>query len=83
MALAAHVELEGLDVVLVPGRNWSETNPETEWSTRSCLCDPPLQPNLDLERDASALGFFSSLVDSAMWSLWLSIAVTDVNIRAY
>ena len=45
MALAAHVELEGLDVVLVPGRNRSEMNPETEWSARSCLRNPSLPPN--------------------------------------
>jgi len=89
MALVAHVELEGLDIVLAPGR----TNPVMEWSTPSQQQSAQQQlqhqeqqsPNTpSQEQDASsAPGFFSSLVDAAMKSLRLSIDISDVTIRAH
>ncbi|KAL7539277.1 hypothetical protein ACHAXR_010928, partial [Thalassiosira sp. AJA248-18] len=82
IALVAHVELEGLDIVLGPGRT-SVSNPEMEWSSQSHRLNQPLTPDPGQEQDASAPGFFSSMVDSAMKSLRLSIDVSDVNIRTY
>ncbi|KAL9179875.1 hypothetical protein ACHAXT_007845 [Thalassiosira profunda] len=80
IALVAHVELEGLDVVLAPGRTSAKN--EMEWSTEAYQpAHQPLTPRSVEEQDASAPGFFSSLVDSAMKSLRLSIDVSDVNIR--
>mmetsp|Transcript_1787 Transcript_1787/g.3835 ORF Transcript_1787/g.3835 Transcript_1787/m.3835 type:complete len:2049 (+) Transcript_1787:263-6409(+) len=82
MALVVHVELEGLDIVLAPGQH-SEADLDTEWSSQSHQHNQPLTPNPGQEPDASAPGFFTSLVDSAMKSLRLSIDVSDVKIRAY
>jgi len=94
IALMAHVELEGLDIVLTPAENQQTFIPKTEWSTstttttttqRQSLRNQPLTPNSEdaSSSTSSSPGFFSSLVDSALKSLRLSIDISDVNVRAY
>jgi hypothetical protein len=84
MALKVHIELEGLHIVLVPGRH-PETHSETEWSTQSQQADVHLTPtSSDNDQGAPpASGFFSKLLNSAMKSLRLSIDISDVNIRLF
>ena len=88
MALMVHVELEGLDVILGPGRNSQEE--EMEWSSelhqnnqQNQQQQHTIAPCTPSQEQQDAPGFFASMVDSAMKSLRLSIDVLDVNIRAY
>jgi hypothetical protein len=75
-ALKVHIEIEGLHIVLAPGKN-PESHCETE-------CLHLTYPSSDEDQEAStAPGFFSKLVNSAMKSLRLSIDISDVNIRLY
>lgn len=85
MALKVYIELEGLHIVLAPGRH-SETHSETEWSTQTQQEDVYLTPTSSDNYQGApppAPGFFSKLLNSAMKSLRLSIDISDVNIRLF
>ncbi|KAL7459639.1 hypothetical protein ACHAWC_011423 [Mediolabrus comicus] len=73
LSLKVHVELDGLSFVLSPGKNRhakTKSKEQHEWKTS------------DQEDDDMAVpGFFSSLVDSAMKSLRVSINVSGIKIR--
>jgi len=92
MALIAHVELEGLDVIIAPGtKNYHRTenrkninstsaSPSIESKTTIAV-SPDNMSTQNVPEPAASTGFFSSLVDSAMKSLRLSIIVSDTRIR--
>ncbi|KAL7554315.1 hypothetical protein ACHAWF_017760 [Thalassiosira exigua] len=92
VALAAHVEIEGLELVLGPGGGGgTDGGEETEWSTEPTAGrggDRRSEPRAPASEEATATpssatpGFLSSLVDAALKSLRLSVDVTDVRIRA-
>ena len=93
MAIKVHVELHGLDIVLAPGQNSSDTkmewtqspsyNQQQHYQSTITPKSPGKEQQTTAETAPPAGGFFSSLIDSAMKSLRLSIDVSDVNIRAY
>ena len=83
IALVVHVELDGIQIDLAPmlpscnnthhfQTTSSGNNKQSQSSTAS---------SSPVEQDESTPGFFSSLVDSALKSLRLSIDISNVNIR--
>ncbi|KAL7512309.1 hypothetical protein ACHAXN_010012 [Cyclotella atomus] len=81
IALVVHVELDGVDIEVAPCRRSDKkhstkpinTQPKDDASTRS---------HLNAGQDEAAPGFLSSMIDSAIKSLRLSIDVNDVTIRS-
>jgi len=83
MALKVHVKLEGIDIILAP----KQSATKMEWSTT--YKQPPTSKssdNISEQNDTTAQqqpGFFTSLVDSAMKSLRLSIDISDLKVSVY
>lgn len=76
IALVAQVEIEGLEIILAPN------NGRTTAKLRNIKQSPKTTASTT-DQDAAAPGFISSLVDSALKSLRLSISVVDARVRAY
>ncbi|KAL7473556.1 hypothetical protein ACHAXS_013999 [Conticribra weissflogii] len=92
MALIAHVELEGLDVTISPGtkmyhRIYSKKNNNSTTSSSSLETKNTNAVSTNNESAQNIIEpvaptrFFSSLVESAMKSLRLSINISDAKIR--
>ena len=77
IALVVHVELDGIQIDIKPVLKSYNTNFQTsgnkQYQSRA--------PSSPIEQDEPTPGFFSSLVDSALKSLRLSIDISNVNIR--
>ncbi len=77
LSLKVHVDLDGLSFVLSPGKNRHAKTKSKE--QHECVTN---MKTSDQEDDDMAVpGFFSSLVDSAMKSLRVSINVSGIKIR--
>jgi len=84
MALKVHVMLEGIDIILAP----EQSDTKMEWSTT--YKQPSTNNSSDNTNDQcdttsqqQQSGFFSSLVDSAMKSLRLSVDISDLKVSVY
>ncbi|KAL7487047.1 hypothetical protein ACHAW6_012661 [Cyclotella cf. meneghiniana] len=85
-ALVAHVELAGLDVELAPVKRIHQVKLEKNYTSEPCMREPtPLNTTLlpIVDQEAETSGFFSSLVDSALKSLRLSVELSDVSVRMF
>ena len=83
MALKVHVVLKGIDIILAP----KQSDIKMEWSTTykqkplANTCSDNINEQSDTAQQQP--GFFTSLVDSAMKSLRLSIDVSDLKVCVY
>ena len=83
MALKVHVVLKGIDIILAP----KQSDTKMEWSTTykqqplANTCSDNINEQSDTAQQQP--GFFTSLVDSAMKSLRLSIDVSDLKVSVY
>lgn len=82
-SLVVHIELDGVDVELTPCRRNTQNNNIKQSPERQLHNNPSetgSTPPSAVEQDEVASSFFSSLADSAMKSLRLSINAKDVKL---
>lgn len=74
IALVVHVELDGVEIEIAPNsKHVSEPSHKRQSNLNT--------PTLDTDRDEAAPGFVTSLVDSAIKSLRLSVNISGLNVR--
>ena len=84
MALKVHLQLDGVDIVLAPQQS------DTKMELSTTYKQPPTSKSSDNIREQNDTasqqqqpGFFTSLVDSAMKSLRLSVDLSDLKVCVY
>lgn len=68
--LLAHAEIEGFDIELEPGQEFTRPPPA-----------PSMKPDSPSQTDATSVGVIASYVEAAMSSLRLSVQVKDVRVK--